>query len=380
MKQEKIKSIKKYTNNSIKNCTDRVFGIINQFKTYAIKAYVSNTDNSLIEIPISNIKDYNNYQLRIIGNNRSNTKYKYISINQYDFLKEVKGIGRELCDELFNELTPIISNDSIYWTLEPSLIKSHFLINHLSKIQQKVIPFVSKYGIPIDFNDFSSNDSAYTNSIDLEILCTYFILVHIISDLAGHNKKGKHIIKYYELLGIPNNISKNELIEKLLNPQFITIHQLEKFKLKFINNYPIYYTSNLFSFAFERLKLNIVQKENDNDELYRANFDGIIRQKNTKGVNARARKKSLKDMSTRERKKYDCEKSHTCYIDRINNGKRILNITRYIELNDINNKYIDLVNYSKKEIKQAKDYRSTKHKQLYIEVHRAYKDLKNDRN
>lgn len=380
MEENKKKKIKKYTNDSVKNCTDRVFGIISQFKTYAIKAYVSDAENNLIEIPIENIKDYNNYQLRIIGKDKCNEKYKYISVNQYDFLKEAKKIGRELCDELFKELTPLISNDNIYWAIETSLIKSNNLINHLSKIKSKIDPFLTKYGFPIDFNDFSSIDNSCTNSIDLEILCTYFILIHIISDLAGHYNKGQHIIKYYELLGLPDNINKIDLIEKLLNPQFTTIHQLEKFKLKFVNNYPIYYTSNLFSFAYERLKLNIVQKTNNNEELYRTDLDGIISQKNTKGVNARARKKALKDMSTEERKKYDCNKSNEYYENKIKYGKNILNKIHFIELNDIHDKYTDLVNYSKKEIKQAKDYRCSKHEQLYIKVHRAYKDLKNDRN
>ena len=90
MEENKKKKLKKYTDVSVKKCTDRVFGIISQFKTYAIKAYVSDAENNLIEIPIESIKDYNNYQLRIIGKDKCNEKYKYISVNQYDFLKEVK--------------------------------------------------------------------------------------------------------------------------------------------------------------------------------------------------------------------------------------------------------------------------------------------------
>ena len=343
--------MKKYTDKTIKNCNEEVFGIAHLYENYYIQ------------------------DGRVIGKNRIK-RIKYISVNEYDFLKETKNIGKKLYELLSFKsnghfIKPIAYKDDTYYVVGNGIIKEEFISQNIEEIINIIKPFIKKYGIPI-YYDYREPEIE-NNSIRLLDICNLLLVIHIVSDLYKNNRI---IDKFFEALCINKNSTKEIIIERLLSLDFINYHKLEQFDLIYDNSVPLKCTNNLFSFAFNRLKLDIIQYSQNNKILYRN--QGLFKQENIKGKNARAHKKKVPS-DYEELKIYNAAKSKKCNDKKAKQYKQLIKYRAFLIINDINNNYIDLINNSK-DIRKQKDYKIKKHETLLYEMHKAYKQLKNDRN
>lgn len=355
--------MKLYTENDIEYCVKRVFGKVNMFDKYEPKLY-------------KNVLTNQKY-IKIVGIDKIEKDCIYMQVNEFDFLKETKKIGRQLYEVLFKDLLPLVEYNDPYFLVNSSIVKNDSLNNKYKKILEILTPFFKKYGMPIDYSSFCSSNSKYTNSIDLNNICTIFLLIHIISDLAFHYNKGCHIEQYYKILGIDLKVSHNRLMDELLNPSIFIKMQLGIFNLKFERLYPVYYTNNLFSFAYERLKLNIIERKNDNNILVRTcECRNPIIESNEKGKNARASSK-CDECVIKDKREYNKNKSKKSYNSIADSFRELKKIAREIEESEFKNEYSNLLKEIK-QIKKIKDFKVKKHSGLYKEIKQACEKLKSN--
>lgn len=370
--------MKLYTKNNIKNCRERVFGKTSFFKSYKLRCYYINEDNNLVETT-DLTKD--KLQFRIIGNERIKKDKLYMSVNEYTLFEDVKRIGKKMFDTLFTEIQPLIIYHDNYICINKTVVDEKIIKKHYKFILECIMPFLKNYGFPIDYISFSNETEKIDNDIDLADLCNYFLLLHIISDLGGHYNKGTKIEKCYEVLSISSKIEKNKLVAELLNQDFLLRSHLERFQIIYDELNPINCTHNLFSFAFERLKMNIIQKNGNYEYITRTTNVGIpITQENKNGKNARMIERKV-PIDPEARKLYDANKQKKSYDEKINEYKRMIKMGSYIDKYDIEEKYKDLLT-EVSNIKYQSRYKRKEHYNLYKSILEAYKILKkkNDRN
>ncbi len=369
--------MKAYSKSGIKDCSERVFGIIHKYDKYDIKYFYSDSNCELKET--TNLS-MNNLHIRIIGNDRIKKDKLYMSVNEYDFFFEVKSIGKKLFNLLELEINNIIDNDNQFLSINLSIINNKAILNNITAIHNIILPFLKKYGLPVDYDSISNSLNNENNSIDLGTLCSYFIILHVVSDLAGHYNKGHYIEHLYKIVGISSTIERNKLISELLNYEYLSHLHLEKYQIKYIDNYPINCTDNLFSFAYERLKMNIIEKESNHDIIARTSSKGIpISRKNNKGKNARMVQRKV-PLDPEKLKEYNALKQGKAHDNLVKEFNRIKNMASYIEKYDYDFEYDDIINTANS-IKNVSHYKRKDYPTLHEDLRKAYSKLKrkNDR-
>ncbi len=337
--------IKRFEKANIELCREYVFGYTRFFKDYKI------------------ISD--DFDIYLVGQNQINKKDLFMSVNKSEFLKECKKIGRELCDILFNNLNrhfEILHNsyeDVIY--VEPYLITPEIIQQNKDKIIDIIKYFIHKYGIPVNYELTNSlyGEVTVTNSIGLRQLCTYFILINIISDLAYYNKRGIKIDTYYNLFNFNKNETSEDIISKLFNIDLLHKEHIGEYYIKYIDKNPVCYTPNLFTFAFEQLKYSIIKRKNNIDisiELTR---------------NRKKRPKSKQELSRNSSNNY--------FIRQKIDYKNLIKYRNYIRKYDINHEYTAILN-KLNAVKKIKDIKRKTHTPLIEEARLIALKLKNDSN
>ena len=333
----------------IKTCKDFAFGYTRFFKNYDI------------------ISD--NYDIYLVGKNQINKKDLFMTINKSEFLKECKKIGRELCDLLFNKLNKhfeiihnnfeIIHNnfDNVI-NIEPYLINFECVNENRNKIIGIINSFIHNYGIPVN-NELQYSlytKTTITNIISLREICTYFILINIISDLAFFSKRGIKIDIYYNLFNFDKTDNNENIVSKLFNIELLHNKHVGEYYIKYIDSDPICYTPNLFTFAFEQLKYSIIKRKNNINISVEINH------------NHKKIPKSKKELSKNT--------SATYYINQKNDYKRLVTYLNTIKKYDVNHEYTDLIN-KLSEVKKIKDIRRNIHTPLINEAYYITIKLKN---
>ncbi len=329
----------------IEICKDYVFGYTRFFKNYEI------IDND--------------FDMYLIGKNQINKKSLFMSINKSEFLKECKKIGRDLCDILFKDLdkhSEIISTsyDDVV-NINPYLISLKTVKKYRTEILKIISNFIHTYGIPINYELTYTlyTKTEITNSIGLRELCTYFILINIISDLAYCSRHGIKIDTYYNLFNLSKNETNEEIINMLFNINLLHDKHIGEYNIKYIDNHPVCFTPNIFTFAFEHLKYSIIKKKNNID----------VRVEITH--NKRKKPKSKKELSRNSSNNY--------FVNQRNDYNELIKYRNYIEKNDTGHEYTVLLN-KLKNVKKIKDIKRTIHTPLIEEARHIFIRLKSDRN
>lgn len=336
---------KLYKREDIELCKDYVFGYTRFFKNYKI------------------ISD--DFDIYLVGNNQINKKDLFISINKSEFLKECKKIGRKMCDILLNDLNKHFEDVSnsfenvIY--VEPYLINLDGIKKNRDEIIKIIKPFILEYGIPVNYelsNSLYSDTTAVTTSIGLRELCTYFILINIISDLAYFNKRGIKIDTYYNLFNLNKADNSERIISKLFNIELLHNQRVGEYYIQYIDSYPVCYTPNLFTFAFEQLKYSILKRKNN-----------IIISTEITG-NRKRIPKSMKELSRKSSANY--------FVRQKNDYKRLISYRNIIKKYDVNHEYTDFIS-KLNEVKKIKDIRRNIHTPLIDEAYHIALKLKNEK-
>lgn len=333
-----------YQKDDIELCKDYVFGYTRFFKNYKI------------------ISD--DFDIYLVGENQIKKKDLFISVNKSDFLKECKKIGRELCDILFNDLSNYFETNQTNFEkiiyIEPYLINLNCVKKNKNEIIKIIKPFILEYGIPVNYELsylLYSDTTKITNRIGLRELCSYFVLINIISDLAFFHNRGIKIDKYYNIFNL-NKVNNSEIIiSKLFNCELLHREHVGEYNIKYINGNPVCYTSNFFTFAFEQLKYSILKRKNNITI-------------NTKITRSKKKKpKSLKELSRNSSANY--------YTRQKNDYNRLKKYRNVIKKYDVTNEYIILLN-KLEEIQKIKDIKRTIHSKLIEEAYHISLKLIND--
>lgn len=334
---------KLYKREDVELCRDYVFGYTRFFRNYKIIS--------------------NDFDIYLVGDNQINKKDLFISINKSDFLKECKKFGRYLCNILLNDLNKHFEevNNSFENVIfiEPYLINFDNIKKNRDEIIKIIKPFILEYGIPVNYelsNSLYSDTIAITTSIGLRELCTYFILINIISDLAYFNKRGIKIDTYYSLFNLNKAENCERIISKLFNVELLHSQHVGEYYIKYIDSNPVCYTPNLFTFAFEQLKHSILKRKNN------------ITISTEITSNRKKIPKSIKELSRKSSANY--------FVRQKNDYKKLKKYRNIIKKYDINHEYASLIS-KLDEIQKIKDIKRNIHSQLIEEAyHVAYK-LKN---
>lgn len=360
-----------YSRDTIKYCNKRVFGRTYFYQSYEFKYCENNMYYTLEEF--NKLEGIGTIYLE--GKNRIKNNQLYLTVNEYDFFDECKRIGKRIFDILLTDIKQLTIFDQFGIFHIDYRLYNRAIFSNINLLFEVIKPFIKKYGIPINHDLIIKSIKSETNFIDFNLLCIYFILIHIISDLAGHHNKEEKIKYYYTILNIPIDTDKNDLILKLLNLDYSN-DNIEKFKIEYINNEKfINCTKNIFSFAFERLKMNIIQKNNDFKSIIRTNDNGIpLIKENKKGKNARKIDRKVPTDEI-ELKKYNAAKQQRSHDKLIEEYDKIMKWSSYIEKHDKAGTYYKLVEtaYS---IKYKTRYKRSLYPHLYDDIRLAHKNIK----
>lgn len=333
-----------YRKDTVETCREYVFGYTRFFKDY------------------KTIDD--DFDIYLVGKKQKNKKDLFISINKSFFLKECKKIGRHLCDILFNDLNnhfKVLNNsfeNVIY--IEPYLINLESLKKNKIEIIKTIKPFILKYGIPVNYELSSSLycKTTITNRIGLRELCTYFILINIISDLAFFNNRGIKIDKYYNIFNLNNADTSEKIISELFNFELLHSRHIGEYYIKYIDNNPVCYTPNLFTFAFEQLKYSILKRKSNMT---------IITEINN---NRKKIPKSKKELSRISSKNY--------FVRQRNDYRKLIKYRSIIKKYDKNHEYVDLID-KLSEVQKIKDIKRNIHTPLIEKAYHVICKLKHDK-
>lgn len=336
--------IKRFEKANIELCREYVFGYTRFFKDYKI------------------ISD--DFDIYLVGQNQINKKDLFMSINKSEFLKECKKIGRELCDILFidlNEHFEVISTAfGNVVNIEPYLISLETVKSNINTIKRIIKNFIHTYGIPVnhELTDVLYTEITVTDKIGLRELCTYFILINIISDLAFNSKYGIKIDTYYNLFHFNKKETNEEIISKIFNIELLHREHIGEYYIKYIDRNPVCYTQNIFTFAFEHLKYSIIKRKNNIDisiELTR---------------NKKKRPKSKQELSRNSSNNY--------FIRQKTDYKNLIKYRNYIRKYDTNHEYTAILN-ELNEVKRIKDIKRRIHTPLIEKARLAVIKLKSNR-
>ncbi len=314
-----------------------------------------------------------------------NKKVSYISVNDYTFLKETKILGRKLFYLLKENLIPINKMDKDFSLNEYLINSSNLSINIKETILNCLVNFLKTYGIPISYLDLP--DGIENDHINIDLLCTLFMLTYMIPCIANAYYKKDQVLLISHLLNIP--IKNTSDLTDFINNGLSRYYKANDFKLTSIDNYPVYLCKNIFSFSFKRIIFDIVDKRNSSyTDLYATNTchqcGEVIERKEQIAFGKSIRTQSF------------CEECDGKYDNKLSNNQRakkqykkkkdmllsIRELREKLYIMDTNNEYIEIIDAARKinnvhKIILKSKCNSDTHSYLLLSLKRAIESIEN---